>query len=165
MRESFRSDGPYGQQWAYDTDGAGLANHYHDANDVPTAIAPLWALCPTDDLLWTATMRFAWSANNDAFVPGILGGLGSRHTPGVWTLGDAQELAVARLTGDAEREGRVVAKLEQVASADGMLPETYHPEDGRWWARHWFAWPGSLVGLLDATTRHRIGPWVEERLA
>ena len=61
-------------------------------------------------------------------------------------------------TADAENFSR----LMQVVSADGMLPETYDPNSGDWLARHWFAWPGSLVGLLHATIDGR-GPWVAPR--
>ena len=159
MREAFTCDGPFGGQWAYDTDGRGRVNLYHDANDVPTAVAPLWGLCAPEDSHWRNTMRFAWSTNNPAYVPGRYAGLGSRHTPRLWPLGDAQEWVVAHLAGDQEAVERVVAKLGLVASADGMLPETYYPATGTWSARHWFAWPGSLIGLLDATLRH-TGPWV-----
>jgi meiotically up-regulated gene 157 (Mug157) protein len=104
-------------------------------------------------------MRFAWSRHNPGYVPGRYGGLGSRHTPGVWPLGDAQEWLVSSLTGDHERGASTLAKLSVVASDDGMLPETYDPDTGDWWARQWFAWPGSLVGLLQFTLRYRTGPW------
>lgn len=160
LRTTHSCVGPRGLQWAYDADAEGQTRLYHDANDVPTALAPLWGLCAPDDAAWTATMRSAWSTDNPGYVAGAHGGLGSRHTPGVWPLGDAQELAVAHLTGDVDRERQVITKLQLVASADGMLPETYHPDTGDWVARHWFAWPGSLIGLLDATLHQQTGPWL-----
>jgi meiotically up-regulated gene 157 (Mug157) protein len=107
-------------------------------------------------------MRFAFSAHNPGFVAGALSGLGSAHTPGIWPLGDAQEWAVAVVQDDRSRADAVVARLRQVVSADGMLPETYDADSGDWLARHWFAWPGSLVGLLHATIDGR-GPWVAAR--
>ena len=70
--------------------------------------------------------------------------------------------AVAVVQGEWSRADAVVARLMQVVSADGMLPETYDPNSGDWLARHWFAWPGSLVGLLHATIDGR-GPWVAAR--
>lgn len=157
---AFECDGPYGPQWAYEADGGDGRRLYHDANDVPAALAPLWGLCAMDDPHWRATMRFAWSAHNSGFVPGPFGGLGSAHTPGVWALGDAQEWAVAQTTGDAAAAARVHARLQLVTSDDGMLPETYDPDTGEWLARHWFAWPGSLLGLLHRTIRDGTGPWV-----
>lgn len=159
IEREFTCPGPFGPQWAYDTDGQGRHHLYHDANDVPTALAPLWGVCSADNPRWSATMRFAWSGNNPGYVPGALAGLGSRHTPGVWPLGDAQEWVVASVTRDATREAAARSRLDTVASADGMLPETYDPGSGEWRARPWFAWPGSLVGLLDHTLTRGEGPW------
>jgi len=160
IRATFTCPGPFGDQWAYEADGLGGHRLYHDANDVPTAVAPLWGLCEAGDPHWRATMRFAFSEHNSGHVPGELPGLGSAHTPGVWPLGDAQEWAVAVAEGDRSRADAVVARITQVASADGMLPETYDAATGDWLARHWFAWPGSLVGLLHATIVSERGPWV-----
>lgn len=157
---TFTCAGPFGDQWAYEADGLGGRRLYHDANDVPTALAPLWGLCEADDPHWRATMRFAFSEHNPGYVPGAMGGLGSAHTPGVWPLGDAQEWAVAVAEDDGARVDAVVSRITQVASEDGMLPETYDARTGDWLARHWFAWPGSLVGLLHATFADRRGPWV-----
>jgi hypothetical protein len=42
-----------------------------------------------------------------------------------------------------------------------MLPETYDPTTCAWLARHWFAWPGALVGVLHQTVHHNAGPWVD----
>jgi hypothetical protein len=162
-RSAFACDGPFGPQWAYECDGGDGRRLYHDANDVPTAVAPLWGLCSADDPLWRTTMRFAWSAHNPGYVAGLHGGLGSAHTAGVWPLGDAQEWIVARTIGDQDAEARLLAKFELVASDDGMLPETYDPDTGAWMARHWFAWPGSLVGLLHHTVDRGTGPWTADR--
>lgn len=161
IREAFTCPGPFGDQWAYEADREGHHRLNHDANDVPTALASLWGLCSNSDPHWRATMQFAFSASNPSFVSGRLGGLGSAHTPGVWPLGDAQEWAVAVATADRTWANRVTERISLVASADGMLPETYHAGSGDWMARHWFAWPGSLVGLLNATFHHRRGPWLD----
>jgi hypothetical protein len=160
VRSAFSCPGPFGDQWAYEADGRGSHRLYHDANDVPTALAPLWGLCGVDDPAWRATTRFAFSEHNPGYVTGDLSGLGSAHTPGIWPLGDAQEWAIATAEGDRARADAVVTRISEVASADGMLPETYDAHTGAWLARHWFAWPGSLVGLLNATFDGR-GPWVD----
>ena len=160
IRTAFGCDGPFGVQWAYASDGETGRRLYHDANDVPTALAVLWGLCDPHDRQWRATMRFAWSPHNPGFVSGPYGGLGSAHTPGVWPLGDAQEWAVAMSTDDHDTAKRVTRRLGLVAGDDGMLPEAYDPRSGAWLARHWFAWPGSLVGLLHRTIDHSTGPWV-----
>jgi meiotically up-regulated gene 157 (Mug157) protein len=105
-------------------------------------------------------MRFAFSEHNSGYVAGPLSGLGSAHTPGIWPLGDAQEWAVAVAEQEPGRADTVIGRIMRVTSADGMLPETYDARTGDWLARHWFAWPGSLVGLLHATFDGR-GPWVD----
>ncbi|HWC41465.1 MAG TPA: glycoside hydrolase family 125 protein [Actinomycetota bacterium] len=153
IRDRFACPGPFGAQWAYETDGRGRFRRYQDANDLPTALAPLWGLCPPDDPRWSATMRFAFDPANPGWSPGRWGGLGSAHTPGTWPLGDIQEWVVASLRGAGGRAERALGRLLAVAAPDGLLPETYDSGTGRWLARPWFAWPGATVAALA------LGAW------
>jgi uncharacterized protein len=148
LADRFVTDGPDGPMWAYALDADGRARHYQDANDLPTALAPLWGLCPPDDPVWQATMRFAFSPANPGFAPGPAGGLGSVHTPGTWPLGDLQEWVWAGASGDWPRVVRVLRRLLNAAYPDGMLPEAYDPVTGAPSARPWFAWPGAALGAL-----------------
>ena len=66
---------------------------------------------------------------------------------------------MATVVGDRPTAARALARFEEVASDDGMLPETYDPSTGAWTARHWFAWPGALVGVLHRTLDDGVGPW------
>ncbi len=139
-------------RWLYATDAAGRAVAYHDANDLVTALAPIWGFCSGDDPSWRATMQFALSSENPGFSPGRHGGLGSLHTPGPWTLGDVQAWLVGSLTGEGESAQEALGRLVHVAFEDGMLPEAYSAEDPQLRVRHWFAWPGAAFGgllLLD----------------
>ncbi len=122
--------------------------HYHDANDLPTVFAPAWGFCGADDPVWRATIDFAWSKENDGYFAGPLGGLGSLHTPHPWPLGDLQEIVVARVLGDAERERRGWERLDRVEMWDGLLPEAYDETTGAVASRHHFAWPAALRALL-----------------
>ena len=122
--------------------------HYHDANDLPTVFAPAWGFCDADDPIWRATIDFAWSQKNDGYFAGPLGGLGSLHTRHPWPLGDLQEIVVARVVGDAERERRGWERLERVETWDGLLPEAYDETTGAVASRHHFAWPAALRALL-----------------
>lgn len=124
--------------------------HYHDANDLPTVLAPLWGFCAADDPVWRATVAFAWSGDNDGHFAGPLGGLGSLHTPHPWPLGDLQRLIVARATRDADLERDAWTRLRGVETWDGLLPEAYHERDGSVVSRHWFAWPVALRASLAA---------------
>jgi hypothetical protein len=146
----FEVEGPFGIQWAYEIDGRGRHRLYHDANDLPTALAPLLGFCAADHPPWVATMRYAFSEHNAGWCPGPFGGLGSHHTPGTWTLGDVQEWAAASLLGEPERAERALARLLAVATPDGLLPEAYDSRSGDSPVRHWFAWPGAALGTLLA---------------
>jgi hypothetical protein len=142
-----------GGRWAYAVDGRGLVVGYHDANDLPTALAPVWGFCPADDPGWLGTMAFAFSPANPGFVEGPDGGLGSRHTPGAWPLGHIQAWLVGRVMGDNGATTAALDRLQRAAFADGMLPEARVIDHGESIAiRHWFAWPGAALGacmLID----------------
>jgi uncharacterized protein len=135
--------------WAYAVDGTGHRIIYHDANDLPVALAPAWGFCGPDDPGWRATMRFAFSPANPGWSAGDRPGLGSGHTAGPWTLGDVQAWLHARLLRDSVGVAAALARLEEVAFADGMLPEAYSPQrSDDWRVRHWFAWPGAALAAL-----------------
>ena len=146
----FAVEGPAGAIWAYAVDARGAAQLHHDANDVPTALAPLWGFCAPEDAYWLATMDFAFSPRNDAYATGPAGGLGSRHTPGVWSLGLIQEWVARTVAGRSDEAADALRRLISCALADWSLPEASDPQTGRLAARHWFAWPGALLGALAA---------------
>ena len=140
------------QPWPYAIDRHGEGEAYHDANDLPVALAPAWGFCPADDAGWRATMSFAFSAANPGWVSGNRAGLGSAHTPGVWTLGELQAWIHARALGDEPAARAALGRLRAAALADGMLPEAYDPDDGRP-IRLWFAWPGAALAALSPGNR------------
>jgi len=148
VAQHFEVDGPLGRQWAYEIDGRGAHRLYHDANDLPTALAPLLGFCDAGDPVWAATMRFALSEHNPGYCAGPFGGLGSGHTLGTWTLGDVQEWVAASLLGERDAAERALARLLAVAGPDGLLPEAYDPLTGGAPVRHWFAWPGAALATL-----------------
>ncbi len=132
--------------YAYATDGKGNHHLYHDANDFPTVLAPLWGWCAADDPVWRATMEFAFSpANKEAWFDGHLG---SVHTKAAWALGDVQDIIVAQTIGDNEREAGAQAAIRKAAQHDGALPEAYDPHTGAVVARHWFAWPNAAYACV-----------------
>ena len=141
-----------GGPWPYAVDGRSLRVAYHDANDLPVALAPLWGFCHGTDPGWQATMTFALSVANSGWHAGSRPGLGSAHTEGAWTLGDIQAWIRSILLRDDAATKASLARLEEVAFADGMLPEAYGA-DAHDRVRHWFAWPGAALAalrLLDA---------------
>jgi hypothetical protein len=153
VRSAFAEHFTIGDRWAYAVDGRGHVVDYHDANDLPTALAPAWGFCSADDPAWRGMMAFAFSPANPGFVAGFEGGLGSRHTPGVWPLGLIQAWIFARAVGDDDAATAALDRLQRAAFADGMLPEARVLDSGGSVpVRHWFAWPGAALGaftLLD----------------
>jgi hypothetical protein len=136
---------------------------YHDANDMPLALAPIWGFCAPSDPGWQATIAFAWSPDNPGWFAGERAGLGSVHTPLPWTLGDVQDWIIGRTAGDMARCERAIQRLTEVAFVDGTLPEAYsadrHPDIR---VRHWFAWPGAVMAALRILDRRGV---LEGRLA
>ena len=96
---------------------------------------------------WQATLRFAFDSENPGFVEGPIGGLGSRHTPGTWSLGDIMGWVAFGLMEEPAADA-ALERLAETAFADGMLPEAYDPEGSNAAVRHWFAWPGAALGAL-----------------
>lgn len=133
--------------YAYATAGGDNPYIYHDANDIPLVMMPLWGFCDKDDEIWLNTIEFAFSEDNPGFYDGVLG---SVHSPAPWALGDAQELIFCKVVGDRERYQRVWERLEKVAQWDGTLPEAYNIDDFSVYSRHWFAWPNAMVAIADS---------------
>jgi meiotically up-regulated gene 157 (Mug157) protein len=133
--------------YAYATDGAGHFHFYHDANDFPLALAVAWGFVLASDPVWQATVDFAFSeANRGGFYAGHLG---SVHSPAPWSLGDVQELIVARALGDNGRAERAWASLRHAAQADGALPEAYSAASGAVFSRHWFVWTNAALACAE----------------
>lgn len=133
------------QRFAYATDLVEGAVDYHDANDIPMALAPNWGFCSETDPVWVETMRFAFSAENPGFFPGPRGGLGSLHTPAPWPLGQVQAYLARSSTGDLEGMETAVQALRDAALWDGSLPEATDPRSARPRSRPWFGWPAASV--------------------
>lgn len=159
VNEHFATSGPYGTQWAYESDLRGRRRLYNDANDLPTALAPLWGFCAPNEPLWAATMRFTFSDHNPACHTGAYGGLGSAHTPGTWPLGDVQQWVAACLLDQPQAADDAIRRLTTIAADDGLLPETYDPDTGAWQARHWFAWPSAALGAIYLNGASADAPW------
>jgi len=155
VKRHFVVDGPLGSMWAYSLNGRGGVERYMDANDLPAALAPLWGFCKPTDKAWRTTMRFAFDPQNPGFVEGPMGGLGSRHTPGTWSLGDIMGWVAFGLMEEETASEAALERLTKTAFGDGMLPEAYDPEGSGSAVRHWFAWPGAALGalLLDHAAR------------
>lgn len=143
-----------GRVFAYLTSASGQYQFYHDANDLPTVMAPRWGFCAADDPVWLNTFAFAFSpANEGGWYPGgNYGGLGSVHTRDPWPLGDAQHLAMLCLTGGNFSAIRpVLDKITSSCQFDGMYSEAIDRHSGKVTSKNWFSWPGSFISSIALT--------------
>ncbi|HEX7064980.1 MAG TPA: glycoside hydrolase family 125 protein [Bacillales bacterium] len=135
--------------FAYLTDLQGNYQFYHDANDLPTVLAPIWGFCDSTSSAWMNTMTFAFTKDNHGgYYDGRFGGLGSVHTPHPWPLGDGQELLFSKLTNQPERVKEVWEKLTSIVQWDGLFSEAIDRTSGDVESRHWFSWPGSFISTV-----------------
>ncbi len=145
--------------FAYATDAKGTFRLYHDANDLPLALAPYWFFVLRGEPaweFWRATVNFAFSADNrSGFYPPH--SLGSQHTPAPWPLGDVQDILIARALGDPQREKQAWERLRKQASWDGALPEAANAQTGAVVSRHWFAWPNAALVCAATNAFGEIG--------
>ena len=134
--------------FSYLCDLKGNVEIYHDANDVPSVFAPEWSFCSSSDPRWLSLFKFALSSENTkAYFPnGEYRGLGSVHTPDPWPLGDAQEMIFSRIRGDIEGFRLAKEKTLKKMQWDGGFAEANDPLTGKVTSKHWFSWPGSLIG-------------------
>ena len=134
--------------FAYLCDLEGSFEIYHDANDLPSVFAPEWSFCSSDDPRWLNLFKFAFSSKNErAYFPeGEYHGLGSIHTTHPWPLGDAQEMIFARICGDKEQLEDAKERTLKKMQWDGGFAEANDEVTGEVRSKHWFSWPGSVIG-------------------
>ena len=149
---SFVTIEPYAKQpiFAYLTNGDGQHTLYHDANDIPTLLAPVWNFVhSTHELkLWSNTMQFGLSSQNGkGYCTGKpFGGLGSVHTPGPWPLGYFQEFLFAQMTENLVAEKDAWRRIRAAMLWDGLFSEAVDYRTAECTSRAWFSWPGSMIG-------------------
>ncbi|MED7787460.1 glycoside hydrolase family 125 protein [Francisella sp. 19X1-34] len=133
--------------FCYTTD---LQNHelYHDANDLPTALAPYWGFIKVDDEVFYNTIKWSFSAENRGYYSGEIGGLGSDHAKGHWPLGTAQLLAISLVSKNEKLWCETVTTLDKILQKDGLFSESVYPDTGKVNTRYWFAWPGATISWL-----------------
>lgn len=136
--------------FAYLTDLNGSFDVYHDANDLPSVLASKWSFCSSEDIRWRNLFRFAFSPENTRayFARGGFSGLGSVHTKHPWPLGDAQDMIYAwEIRDKGKFEDAKVRTLKKM-QWDGAFAEANDEETGEVRSKHWFSWPGCVIGSV-----------------
>ena len=137
-----------GRVYAYEVDGFGNAVLDDDANIPSLLAAPLTNFVSIDDPLYHRTRGCALSSRNAYFYRGrFASGIGSAHTPRgyVWPLA-----LIARALTSSDR-GEVLAQLralEASAGRDGLIHESFDPQDPRRFTRAEFGWANAMYAEL-----------------
>jgi meiotically up-regulated gene 157 (Mug157) protein len=138
----------FGWIYAFETDGLGQTAMMDDANMPNLLSAPVYGYLRSDDLRYRATRRFVLSPANRFYYRGRYAqGLGSPHTPAnwIWPLG-----MIARgLTALSESETRSALKtLAETDGEDGLIHESFDPNDFRKFTRAEFGWGNAMYAEL-----------------
>lgn len=147
------------KMFSYLASSTGDFQFYHDANDLPTALAPAWGFCDADFEPWVNTIAFAFSeTNSDGFYPGgAYGGLGSVHTRDPWPLGDGQRLAIMALqSGSTKLRQATLDKIVREVQWDGLFSEAIDRHSGKVTSKHWFSWPGAFISSTLLSQRAHL---------
>jgi meiotically up-regulated gene 157 (Mug157) protein len=124
-----------------------------DANIPSLLSAPYLGYLPASNKIYANTRRFLLSSENPYYFQGKLAaGEGSPHTPKgyIWPLA----LIMAGLTG-ADSTERENALNQTLASdpGDGLLHESFDPDDQRKFTRQDFGWPNALFSEFILLTK------------
>lgn len=137
-----------GEVYAYEVDGYGRFVLMDDANLPNLLSATYYGYSAANDPIYLNTRRFVLSPANPYFYNGKYAtGLGSSHTRTgwVWPLG----LIARGLTAQTPFEAaRVVADIANSDMTDGLIHESFDPDDPSRFTRAEFGWGNALYAEL-----------------
>ena len=139
---------PFGDIYAYETDGMGNYNLMDDAN-VPSLLAlPYLGVCAADDPRYLRTRAFVLSERNPYYHVGRSArGVGSPHTPKgyIWHIG----LCVQAMTAlDTDEIADLLGAIVRTHAGCEYMHESFDPNDPAQFTREWFAWANSMFGEM-----------------
>jgi len=138
----------YGWIYAYEVDGRGGFELMDDANLPDLVATSLWEYVSPADPIYQNTRRFVLSADNPFYYTGSRAtGLGSPHTPTgwVWPLG---MIAQALTSEDPVEVGRLIKWIATTGSSDGLIHESFDPNDPSRFTRSEFGWANASFAEL-----------------
>jgi uncharacterized protein len=133
-----------GWMYVYETDGYGHDSLMDDANIPNLTALPYIGWCATDDPVYLNTRRFTLSSADPYYYGGKYAtGLGSPHTPKgwVWPIG----IIGAALSTSREVEiASAVDMLARTGTLDGLMHESFNPNDPSQFTRPDFGWANAF---------------------
>jgi len=141
-------DKKHGKIYAFEVDGLGHANLRDDANVPSLLSAPYLGYLDKSDPIYQNTRSLLLSRDNPDYSVGKFArGIGSVHTPKgyIWPL----SLLMQGFTASTPGERKTVIK-ELLASdpGDGLLHESFDPNNPKTLTRPDFGWPNALFPEL-----------------
>lgn len=149
-----------GQGWifAYEVDAFGRHLTMDDANLPSLLGAPLFGYVTPDDTRYRATRAFVLSRANPYYAAGRYAqGIGSPHTPAGWVW----PLALIARALTAESSDEAIAQLHALAttdSSDGLIHESFDPNDPARFTRAEFGWGNAMFAELLFREAAGFGP-------
>jgi meiotically up-regulated gene 157 (Mug157) protein len=138
----------YGWIYAFEVDGYGQTLLMDDANMPNLLSAPVFGFMRSDDPLYRDTRHFVLSSDNPYYFSGrYADGLGSPHTPRNWVW----PLAIISRGMTALRRRttlKALLTLSQTDSEDGLIHESFNPNDFAQYTRADFGWGNAWYAEL-----------------
>jgi len=142
----------YGTLMAYEVDGLGHYKLMDDANSPDLLSLPFFRIEYAGTILYLRTRGFVLSSANPYYYSGkYASGEGSPHTPTGWVWPMA--LVVQALTArDASETRRLLSRVRSTRSAEGLLYESFNPDNPFQHTRTSFGWANALFAELEFRT-------------
>ena len=134
----------YGWMYVYETDGYGHDNLMDDANIPNLTTLPWYGWSSNDDPAYLDTRRFTLSFDDPYYYTGKYAtGLGSAHTPKgwIWPLGIVGEALTATRREDIVQ---AVSMLDRTETLNGLMHESFNPDDPSQFTRPEFGWANAF---------------------
>jgi meiotically up-regulated gene 157 (Mug157) protein len=142
-------DVSYGTMMAYEVDGLGHYELMDDANSPNLLSLPYYRSTFAGTVLYLRTRRLVLSTANPYYYSGKYAtGEGSPHTPTgwVWPMGLVMQALTSR---DAAETRRLLSRIRSTRSAEGLLYESFNPDNPFEHTRTEFGWANALFGELE----------------
>jgi hypothetical protein len=139
----------YGTLFAYEVDGYGNYELMDDANTPSLLSLPYFRAGYAGAELYLRTRAWVLSTANPYYYSGkYASGIGSPHTPTgwVWPMALAMQALTAR---DAGETRRLISRLRSTRSSDGLLRESFDPNNPFHYTRPSFGWANALFAELE----------------
>ena len=139
----------YGTLMAYEVDGLGHYELMDDANSPSLLSLPYFRSTFAGTILYLRTRRWVLSTANPYYYSGKYAtGEGSPHTPTgwVWPMGLVMQALTSR---DAAETRRLLARVRSTRSQEGLLYESFNPDNPFEHTRTDFGWANALFAELE----------------